>query len=158
MTFSIEFSDTLPLDLKDYQGNVTWDLPVDSQSHAWYEINRKGFVSKDRRQAHTSGASAHAKDHHLHGHKKDSEQEIQRELGDIVAVMCSSPSVSACVFRQTTHCAQNEQTMTCDVIQTIYTICTENSKNMQKPNKFTLICRQLGLDFDCLSNSELMYY
>lgn len=47
--------------------------------------------------------------------------------------------------------------MTCGIIPTVCTICIENSKKMQTINTFTLICLQLDLDFNFLSNSRQQF-
>lgn len=68
---------------------------------------------KDRRHAHTSHTLALTGTHRgssLSGHKEDSEQETQRELGDIVAMMCSSlASAHVTLDRQHTVLGMNRQ-------------------------------------------------
>lgn len=66
---------------------------------------------KDRRHAHTSHTLALThRGSSLSGHKEDSEQETQRELGDIVAVMCSSlASAHVTLDRQHTVLGMNRQ-------------------------------------------------
>lgn len=153
MTFTREFSDTLPQEWENLPGEC-W-----MRFSSWFP---KAYMKRNQREGiHDQGQTTctyitHTRTHrHAQGLIIIWPQGRQRTGNTEGAwwhrchdVLISS--VSACHFRQTTHCARNEQTMTGYVVLTVHTICTESSKKIQKSNKFTSICFHVELEFKFL--------